>query len=203
MPTFVTVKQAAQATGRSTSSIRRAIYPILKDDAHPDRGHVEPSVDDALKLRVAGVNFAWRVSEELLARVLPATVPTEKGAAPAKAAPQAQSELLSMLQRELEIKNQQIGEQTEMLRKQMELMTTLSERLREGNILIGSLQQRLGLADGRAPRGGEPPIPARAAERSAKGSPAKRSPVATDKTAKAPVATPPPRGFFARLFRSL
>jgi hypothetical protein len=58
------------------------------------------------------------------------------------------SELLTMLRRELDIKNQQITQQSEMLSKQMELISGLSERLREGNILIGSLQPRHTLTDG-------------------------------------------------------
>ena len=42
-----------------------------------------------------------------------------------------------MLRRELDIKNQQITQQSELISKQMELVSGLSERLREGNILIG------------------------------------------------------------------
>ena len=53
-----------------------------------------------------------------------------------------------MLRGELDIKNQQITQQSEMLSKQMELISGLSERLREGNILIGSLQKQLALPDG-------------------------------------------------------
>ena len=46
--------------------------------------------------------------------------------------------LVEMLRKELDIKNQQINQQ-------MELINGLSERMREGNILIGSLQQQLAL----------------------------------------------------------
>ena len=70
MTTFLTVKEAAVRTGKSPSSIRRVIYPIVHDDAHPDRSHIEPSPEDALKLRVQGENFAWRLSEELLQRTV-------------------------------------------------------------------------------------------------------------------------------------
>ena len=71
MSTFLTVKEAAQRTGKSSSSIRRAFYPIIKNDAHPDRAHIEPSVEEALKLRVKGESFAWRISEEWLQREVP------------------------------------------------------------------------------------------------------------------------------------
>ena len=63
-----TVKEAARLTGKSPSSIRRIIYPIIQNDAHPDRVHIEPTVEDVLKLRMQGENFAWRLSEELLRR---------------------------------------------------------------------------------------------------------------------------------------
>jgi len=61
----------------------------------------------------------------------------------------ADSELIAMLRRELDIKNQQIAQQAEAFSKQMELMSGLSERMHEGNVLIASLQQRLTLTDGR------------------------------------------------------
>ena len=52
-----------------------------------------------------------------------------------------------MLQKELDIKNQQITQQSDLIAKQMELIGGLSERLREGNILMGSLQHQLKLPD--------------------------------------------------------
>lgn len=61
------------------------------------------------------------------------------------------AELLTILRGELAIKNEQIAQQ-------MELIKGLSERLREGNVLIGSLQQHLALPEGR--RMGAPPVAA-------------------------------------------
>ncbi len=149
MTTFLTVKEAAKLTGKSASSVRRVIYPIVRDDGHVDRVHVSPSVDDAQALRMKGENFAWRISEELLKREIPVVSQAERtGAAAHATGGGGQSELLAILREELQIKNQQIAQQTEMLGKQMELINGLSERLREGNILIGSLQQRLALTDG-------------------------------------------------------
>ena len=78
MATFLTVKEAARHTGKSPSSIRRIIYPIIHDDVHPDRAHIQPSVDESLQLRLKGENFAWRLSEELLHREMPIEVGTDK-----------------------------------------------------------------------------------------------------------------------------
>lgn len=150
MQEFLTVKDAARLTGKSPSSIRRIIYPIIHDDSHADRTHIEPSVEEVRKLRMQGENFAWRLSKELLDRELPPTQPGEKiERHDHSSTPHAEAELIAMLRRELEIKNQQIAQHSEMLGKQMELISGLSERLREGNVLIGSLQQRLALTDGR------------------------------------------------------
>lgn len=150
MPQFLTVKEAATLTGKSASSIRRVIYPIIQGTNHPDRQHIEPTEDDATKLRLKGENFAWRISEELLRREVPVepVKPTGDERHDSQPRTAGDTELLAMLRRELDIKNQQITQQSEMLSKQMELISGLSERLREGNILIGSLQKQLTLTDG-------------------------------------------------------
>ena len=150
MSSFLTVKEAATLTGKSPSSIRRVTYPIIRDDNHADREQIAPTVEEVTQLRMKGENFAWRISEELLRREVP--VETAKPTDDERGNPQPRTagdaELLAMLRRELDIKNQQITQQSEMLSKQMELISGLSERLREGNILIGSLQKQHTLTDG-------------------------------------------------------
>ncbi len=191
MATFLTVKEAAQRTGKSPSSIRRIIYPMIKNDAHPDRDQIQPSVDEAMALRMKGENFAWRLSEELLIREMPPE--TDSGnaspATSAKSAGHPDAELLAMLRGELEIKNRQIGQQSELISKQLDLISGLNERVREGNVLIGSLQQHLALTDGRA---GNQPITVKT-KRAPSTEPGKGSTIAT-KTAK------PKKRFLARIF---
>jgi hypothetical protein len=196
MSAFLTVKEAAVRTGKSPSSIRRVIYPIIHDDNHPDRVQVQPSVEDALKLRMQGENFAWRISEELLRREIPEETDFAERVSGASGAPLQgdAGPLLSMLQSELEIKNKQITQQGELIGKQMELISGLSERLREGNILIGTLQRQFTLTDGREQSSAhavtvEPP-------------PAVHSRAQRRKVKKK--AEPPPavkKGFFRWLFR--
>ncbi|MBI2480668.1 MAG: hypothetical protein HYV60_19195 [Planctomycetia bacterium] len=145
MTKFLTVKEAAKITGKSPSSIRRIIYPILENNRHADRHHIEPDVATAKSLRVKGENFAWKISEELLRREVPEG--REKAAAESKASTGNGGDqsvaIIDMLRKELEIKNAQIATQNE-------LLIGLSERLREGNILMGSLQRQLSLTDGLA-----------------------------------------------------
>lgn len=149
MSPFLTVREAATLTGKSPSSIRRILYPIIKDDAHPDRSHIRPGVEEAVQHRVKGENFAWRVGEEFLRRAFPVEAAGGRVPHSDRDGVRDGGELIEMLRRELEIKNQQIAQHGELIGKQMELISGLSERLREGNILIGSLQQRLTLPKGK------------------------------------------------------
>ena len=96
-----------------------------------------------------------------------------------------------MLQSELEIKNKQITQHGELISKQMELINGLSERLREGNILIGGLQRQLALPEGR--------------ERRAENAVTVESPTPSSppqqKARKAAADPPKKKGFLTRLFR--
>lgn len=155
MSSFLTVKEAALLMGKSPSSIRRIIYPIVESDQHPDRPQIQPSVEDVLRLRMQGENFAWRISEELLRREVRVDPTAEKGSRESRAEPPRERDdaLVEMLRGELEIKNGQITQQSDLIARQMELISGLSERLREGNVLLGSLQQQLTLGDGRGRTG--------------------------------------------------
>ncbi len=191
MTTFLTVKEAAHRTGKSPSSIRRILYPIVERADHPDRIHVQPTVEEVAALRAKGENFAWRISEELLQREIPADA-AGKGSGSTPKLPGGESAvLITMLQRELEIKNEQITRQSEQIAGQMDVIRSLSERLREGNVLMASLQQRLALG------GGKDAAPA--------AEPAKTKRTASAATEKGSAAPPKSaktkRGFFSRLFR--
>ena len=207
MTPFLTVKEASQLTGKSPSSIRRIIYPIIHDDGHPDRSHIQPSVDDALQLRLKGENFAWRLSEELLRRAITASDPADNVApfSAAKAAARGEADLLAMLRAELQIKNQQIGQQSELIARQMELINGLSERLREGNVLIGTLQQRLSLPEHLAVKHEAVKHEAAQHHPAKSTSPVKPKPSSAS-TAKgssiAPKSPKPKKGFLARMFGS-
>lgn len=196
---FHTVKEAAQIIGKSPSSIRRIIYPIIEANSHPDREHIQPSAGEVPELRLKGENFAWRISDELLRRAVPPEeVTPEWGSdpSPEHSLPQGTAELIKMLRGELEIKNQQITQQTAMLSQQIELISGLSERLREGNVLIGTLQQQLRLGDG-VPPSKTNVVDAKAAKPESKAH-------ATKPAAPKPAPKPlkPKRGFFGRLFHS-
>ena len=142
MTAFLTVKAAAIFSNRSPSSVRRIIYPILEDNRHPDRHHIEPDVATAKSLRVKGENFPWKVSEEFLRRVMAeegTKTSTESRSVP-KNSPDQSAAILEIFRKQLDIKDQQIAAQNDVIKG-------LSERVREGNILMGALQQQLSPPD--------------------------------------------------------
>jgi hypothetical protein len=147
MSEFLTVKDAAQKTGKSSSSIRRVIYPILKDDSHPDRQHVRPSPEEARELRLKGENFPWRLSQELLDReVASKPVATAEGNTGGGGDEAMLHEVNAMLREQLQIAQQQLQVKDHQIADLSEITKSLNERLREGNILMGSLQKQLGTA---------------------------------------------------------
>lgn len=132
---FLTLAEASVKTGRSLSTVRRLIHSISKDQHHPERDAVIPSHSEAEELKKKGENFTWRIRQDIVER--------EFGSAPSKkekVQTALSSDVLGMLQKELDMKNQQIE-------KQWEVIGSLNERLREGNILMASLQKRLALPE--------------------------------------------------------
>ncbi len=129
---FITIAEATEKTGRSASTIRRLIRTITETEDHPDRDGIEPTAKQAAAFKKKGENFTWRVREDIITKNFSGAPAAEK-----KSAPQVGANILDILQNELSLKNQQIE-------KQWEVIHALNDRLREGNILMGSLQQRLG-----------------------------------------------------------
>ncbi len=132
---FLTISEAAEKTGRSLSTIRRLIKGIADDDAHADRSAITPSPKEVVAFKKKDENFAWKIREDVLLREFKGALKEAK-----KETAEAKSDILGILQNELNLKNQQIE-------KQWEVIHALNDRLREGNILMGSLQKRLALPE--------------------------------------------------------
>ena len=152
---LLTIAEASEKTGRSASTIRRLIHTITETDNHPDRTGVEPKPKAVVALKKKGENFTWKISEEVLMKNFEKAQMENK-----KTVHYDQKDILQILKGELELKNQQIE-------KQWEVIHALNDRLREGNILMGSLQQRLALPEGTS----ESPPPVEASVMEADGVP--------------------------------
>lgn len=136
---MLTIAEAVEKTGRSASTIRRIIRTVTDAADHPDRAGIEPDVKAVAAFKKKGENFTWKIREDVLMKQCD-TAPKE-----AKKANAERTEIVHMLQKELTLKNQQIE-------KQLDVIQSLNERLREGNILMGSLQKHLALPEGERPK---------------------------------------------------
>ncbi len=137
--TFLTIAEAVEKTGRSPSTVRRLIRQIAEASNHPDRGAIEPTVKQVEVLKKKGENFTWKIREDVLMKNFERAQLQEQ-----KFKTNNHTDVLQILRRELELKNTQIE-------RQFEVIQSLNERLREGNILMGSLQQRLALPEAQSP----------------------------------------------------
>lgn len=140
---LLTIAEAAEKIGRSHSTIRRLIKTIADTATHPDRSGIEPSPKTVEAFKKKGENFTWMVREDVLRKHLQSAPRIEEKSA-AESSNHTKEDVFQILRKELEIKNRQIE-------KQWDVINSLNERLREGNILMGSLQQRLALPTGESP----------------------------------------------------
>lgn len=139
MSTFLTIKDASDKTGKSVSTIRRLVRDIVADDAHADRALIHPTPAEVKKLQAQEVQFAWKLSDELLMREfgsLETQTKTSKGEG-------ISGEVLGLLKEELQNKEKQLLAKDAQIEKLGAIVGSLNERLREGNVLMASLQKQL------------------------------------------------------------
>jgi hypothetical protein len=146
--TLHTIREVADLTGHSTHKIRRLIKTIADDPKHVDRLHVEPSPADIQRLAADGVQFTWRISEELVRRQLGdiPLPPTPKNQLGGGESP----DILTLLERAMAAKEQaeaklfdQLKTKDDQITGLQQTVTSLNERLRESNVLMASMQQQL------------------------------------------------------------
>lgn len=136
---FLTIAEAVELTGSSPSTIRRLIRTITDTASHADRAGIEPTPAQVTAFKKKAENFTWRIREDVLRKNFKGAQKQSK-----KVTPEVTGDIMTILQKELELKNHQIE-------KQWEVIHALNDRLREGNILMGSLQKRLGPAPEQSP----------------------------------------------------
>lgn len=187
---LLTIAEASDKTGRSASTIRRLIHTIAQSPSHPDRAFLQPTVKQVEAFKKKGTNFTWKISEQVLMKNFERAQMENK-----KVMHYDQKDILQILKGELELKNQQIE-------KQWEVIHALNDRLREGNILMGSLQQRLALPEGTSDS--PPPVEASVMEAdgvsSTEASGGHQKKASTKASMKA-TAKAPRRGFLGWLLR--
>jgi hypothetical protein len=191
--TYLTIADAVELSGRSPSTIRRLIRTIADDVSHPDRLGVEPTPEAVEAFKKKGENFTWKIREDILQKHLKSAPKEEKKRASERVS-EPTADILQILQKELDLKSQQIE-------KQWEVIHALNDRLREGNILMGSLQQRLALP------GGDKVAPAAMAETSKASTEGAKKPSTEKEAVAAEASSAPPakkaakKGLLGWMFR--
>lgn len=130
---FLSLKEAAEHTGKSRSSLRRFVEKITKADDHADRTMIQPDVEAVAKLHAESHPFSWKVNIALLDREYPKQGTNTNDSTSSPPSSSANDELLSqtisMLKTELEAKNKQIAQ--------------FQERQRETNVLLQQTTEKL------------------------------------------------------------
>jgi len=149
---FFSVKDAAQNSRKSASTIRRLLRSIVHNDSHPDRVLIKPSPKEFRILKTKRAPFQWKLSETLLRRTFGTTADDAIPSTDRTATPREGSNVLSILEKELTVKERNLQEILQQLKvkdhqiaRQADIIEALNERVREGNILIGTIQRQLAL----------------------------------------------------------
>lgn len=167
-PRYLSIKEAAVSSGKSEITIRRLVRKVVTEKNAKQRILIQPSTKDVATLKSKNQPFAWTLSEELLRDAFTAGTTAQ---AAAKGSDQAttsetdhdhahdhshdedhehgQQEIITLLKQELaskddqlKVKDHQISSLTTLVHS---LGDQLNERLREGNLLMKGLQDRMAL----------------------------------------------------------
>jgi hypothetical protein len=180
MPDFHSIREATTVTGVSVTTLRRFIRAIVADEGHPDRGHLLPTVEEVRRMKAAGEQFTWQISDELLKREY-----GERGRAKVSSGEDfgPLGEVVALLRDQLQSAGEQLKVKDQQIASQVEIIHSLNDRIHEGNVLMATVQKQLALAEPVKPQNVSP---AKAAKTAEKQSAPKR---------------PKRKGLMARLFR--
>ena len=149
MDQHLTVKEATKLTGKSESTIKRLIRDITADATHDDRKSILPTHDELERLRDAGEPYVWKVDRMLLLKRYPQETQSEEGSSRTDKRDQAatsDSQLVDSLRERLVSQDDQIQTLKTQLDRKDGQIDNLNERMRETNILMKELQQKLAIA---------------------------------------------------------
>lgn len=144
MSTYLSIKEAADKAGKAEITIRRYVQSIVKDLPKSDeRQMIQPTIDEVKELKKKKKPFSWQISEELIVQKFA----EEAKAARAKKQDSISSDVLNTLQTELGSKQDQLQMKDKQIEALTEIVQSLNERMREGNVLMASLQKHLALPE--------------------------------------------------------
>ena len=145
MSEFLTVKEAVKLIGKSESTIKRLLHEIVKSPDHADRTSIQPSAEDLKRKREAGEPYAWRIERQFLLRRFPIDPDSKKQPGESPSPNNASSPVIEVLREQLHAKDRQLEVLENQLDRKDEQIAQYNERLRESNVLMKDLQQRLAI----------------------------------------------------------
>ncbi len=147
MSTYLSIKEAANRSGKAEITIRRFVNSIVKDQPKsPSRKQIEPNISEVKKLKSKKKPFSWKIDEKLIVEKLMKDVQLSKKK---KAnAPKESNNILFTLEKELTSKESQLKVKDKQIESLTEIVQSQNERMREGNVLMASLQKHLALPEG-------------------------------------------------------
>ena len=184
MDQHLTVKEATKLTGKSESTIKRLIRDITADATHEDRKFILPTHDELERLRDAGEPYVWKVDRMLLLKRYPQETQTEEGNSRTDKTDRTatpDSQLVESLHDRLTSQDDQIQTLKTQLDRKDGQIDNLNERMRETNILMKELQQKLAIAAPAVPADPSPPIDAEPATTSTTDDASKKRPSTIEK----------------------
>lgn len=145
---FLTIKESAAKTGKAEITIRRFVQRIIKGTDAKRRAMIQPSPEE-LRQHVDGPPPAWRISTKLLDEQFTTTGQGSGPIAEATAPASPETAIVAVLkaqnvaiEKQLAVKDEQIKSLTTLVNS---LGGQLNERLRESNVLMKGLQERMAL----------------------------------------------------------
>ncbi|PIQ76341.1 hypothetical protein COU78_05545 [Candidatus Peregrinibacteria bacterium CG10_big_fil_rev_8_21_14_0_10_49_24] len=148
MPTYLTIKEAADRAGKAEITIRRFVQSVVKEQTRsPKRKLIRPTAAEVQDLKKRKQPFSWKIADELIEKHYTQDESSVKKAGMSSKANIGMSETL---QRELQSKEGQLQIKDEQIKALTEIVQSLNERMREGNVLMASLQQHLALPEARS-----------------------------------------------------
>jgi hypothetical protein len=205
----LSVSEARTFTGKSESTLKRMLREIVIQPNHPDRPFILPSPEEVERRKAENEPYAWKIDRALLLRRFPVENSAQQGSGgpPVTEVRNASPELmLQILREQLSSKDQQIRTLETQLDRKDEQIGSLNERMRESNVLMRELQQRLAIAPPKPP--GEATVEAPPKAPDVKPAPPATAPKKPAQKSKPPPASAPSkpkasknhRGLFVRWF---
>ncbi len=147
MDQHLTVSEARAFTGKSESTLKRLLREIVAEPQHVDRPFILPSADEVERRKAAKEPYVWKIDRQLLLRRFPQEEATAGGGVPASDPVSSHTELvMQVLQEQLKSKDEQLRTLEKQLDRKDDQIASLNDRMRESNVLMRELQQRLAIA---------------------------------------------------------